>query len=75
MDSIHVDYESDDTTYSNVFNLEGEESCKPNTNRKKKKPKKENHLFFEDVNQEWERLILRIADVFNTLNLVSFKSF
>jgi len=52
MDSIHVDYESDDTTYSNVFNLEGEESCKPNTNRKKKKPKKENHLFFEDVNQE-----------------------
>jgi len=25
MDSIHLDYESDDTTYSNVFNLEGEE--------------------------------------------------
>lgn len=46
---MHLDYQSDDTTYSNVFNLEGEESSKPNTNRKKKKKnKQQDHLFFEN---------------------------
>lgn len=50
MDSIHLDYQSDDTTFSNVFNLEGEESSKPQSNRKKKKQKQHNHLFFEDAN-------------------------
>ncbi|KAL4457028.1 hypothetical protein ABPG74_014666 [Tetrahymena malaccensis] len=53
MDSIQLDYQSDDTTYSNVFNLEGEESSKPHSNRKKKKKQKQqNHLFFDDKNEE-----------------------
>ncbi|KAL4508326.1 hypothetical protein ABPG72_003630 [Tetrahymena utriculariae] len=53
MDSIQLDYQSDDTTYSNVFNLEGEESAKPHSNRKKKKKQKQqNHLFFDDKNEE-----------------------
>ncbi|EAR99519.2 transmembrane protein, putative (macronuclear) [Tetrahymena thermophila SB210] len=54
MDSIQLDYQSDDTTYSNVFNLEGEESSKPHSNRKKKKQKQkqQNHLFFDDKNEE-----------------------
>lgn len=39
MDSLQLEYQSDDTTYSNVFNLEGEESSKPTSLRKKKKKK------------------------------------
>lgn len=47
--SIQVDSSSDDTTFSNVFNLEGEEPEKTTSQRKKKKKiKHQNHLFFED---------------------------
>lgn len=38
--SIQIDSQSDDTTFSNAFNLEGEESEKPVSNRKKKKKTK-----------------------------------